>query len=809
MTSLLHDARTALRALARRPGLTGVAVGTVALAVAANTAIFSVVNGALLRPLPLPDADRLVTMDVRAHTGYLISLSIPNYRDWRDRGRSFDAFAAAAGFGFTLTGRGPARVVDARAVVGDYFAMFGLRPLLGRVLTPAETPAHAGGERLAVLGHAFWQQQFGGDPAIVGQAITLDGNPFTVAGVLPAGAGFPTPAVDLYVPMAIATRLPWDDRGSSFGTRGFARLAPGVTVEEAARDLDRVGRELRAEEGETVAVPEVRSLASYYQSGATRPLWILMAAVGFALLIAVANVGNLLLARAEDRQRELAVRSALGAGRWRITRLLLAEALVLAAAGGVLGAGLAYAAVGGIARMLPADFPALLRSQVRVDVTVLGFGLLLALMSGVVFGLIPALRAAGVSRERALRSGSRTTSGGGTLRAALVVGEVALALVLLVGAGLMARSLGRLSRVDKGFAADGVLTGSVPAPDARSAGPERWEAFYTALRDEAAALPGVTDAGLALLLPLSDRSWELQIHPAGVPVRPETGQSVLFNIVSPEYFGALRVPILRGRGFRPADRQGGGPVAIIDETMAERYWPGEDPIGRQITFESDSAGAPVYRTVVGVAANVRHYELEQPSRIQVYIPFAQPGGRAGVSLRLVLRTTGDPSRLIAPLRDVVARLDAEAPLSDARPLDELVAGALAADRAMTRLLTAFGAAALALAALGIFGVMSYAVTRRTREIGIRMALGAAGGDVLWWIGSRALRLTAGGVAIGLAAAAALTRLLRGLLFEVSPLDPVVLAAAAAVLAGTALLAAYLPARRATRVDPIAALSAEG
>jgi putative ABC transport system permease protein len=808
VTPFRHDLRAAVRALSRRPGLTTVAVGTIAIAIAANTAIFSVVNGALLRPLPLPEVERLVTMDVRAHTGFLISLSIPNYRDWRDRSRSFDAFAASAGWGFVFTGRGAARVVSGQAVVGDYFGMFGMQPLVGRVLTAAELPGHAGGERLVVLGHAFWQQHLGADPGVVGQTLTLDGNPFAVVGVLPPGVGFPTPTAEFYVPMAAMSDLPWDDRTSSFGTRGFARLAPGVALAEAARDLDRVGRELRAEAGDDVALPEVRSLASYYVSGTTERIWILMGAVGFVLLIAVANVGNLLLARAEDRHRELAVRSALGAGRWQITRLLLTEAMVLAVAGGVAGAGLAYVAVGGLLQLLPADFPALLRGQVRVDVTVLSFGVLLALLSGVAFGIAPALRAGRIGLEGALKSGTRATRRSGALRSAFVVGEVALALVLLVGAGLMVRSLERLSRVDKGFEAGGVLTGAVAISDARYPDRERWRAFYAQLRDEAAELPGVRAAGLALLLPLSNRSWELRIHPAGVPVLRETGQSVLYNVVSPEYFDVLRVPILRGRAFQQADREGGDPVAIIDETMAERFWPGADPIGQQVTFESDSAGAPLYRTVVGVAANVRHYELAEPSRIQVYVPFAQTGSRWGMGLRLVLRTDGEPATLVTPLREVVTRLDPEAPLSSTRPLDEFVAGALAADRAMTRVLAAFGAGALALAALGIFGVMSYAVTRRTREIGIRMALGAARGDVLRWVGGRTLRLTLGGVAIGLGAAVALTRLLRRMLFEVSPLDPVILGGVTVVLTAVALLAAYLPARRATRVDPVAALNTE-
>jgi len=808
MSVFLRDLRTALRALVRRPGFTAVTVGTIALAIAANTAIFSVVNGALLRPLPLPQARRLTTMDVRAHTGFLISLSIPNYRDWRDRSRSFDAFSGAAGWSFTLTGRGDAREVNGRLVVGDFFEMFGLRPVLGRVPSAEEAPAHAGAARVLVLGHRFWQQQLGGDPGIVGQALTFDGEPFTVIGVLAPGLGFPSPREDFYAPMGGLPRLPWDDRRSSFGTTGFARLAPGVTLESAARDLDRVGREVRSEEGPDVALPELRSLTSYFVGDADTQLWVLMGAVGFVLLIAIANVGNLLLARGEDRQRELALRAALGAGRASLTRLLLSEALLIALVGGALGAGLAYVAVAGLVQLLPQALPELVRSQVRVDGAVLLFGVALALASGAVFGLAPALRARRAVSDRALGSGTRATRRDGALRSAFVVGEVALALVLLAGAGLMVRSLDRLRHVDKGFDAAGVLTAEVPASPMRYPTPEQWRGFYTRLRDEAIAVPGVRSAAVALLLPLGGRSWELRIHPAGVPVTRETGQSVLFNVVSPEYFDALGVPLLEGRGFSEADREGGDPVAIVDETMAAQFWPEDDPIGRQVTFETDSAGTPLYRTVVGVAANVRHYELEAPSRIQVYVPLAQSGRRWGMSLRLVLKAGGEPTALVVPLRRIVTRLDPDAPLADVRPLDAFVGDALAANRAMTRVLTAFGAGALALAALGIFGVMSYAVSRRTREIGIRIALGARNADVFAWVGRRALRLTLLGIGLGLLAALGVTRVLRGMLFEVSPLDPAILVATTVGLAGVAMLAAYLPARRATRVDPVTVLNAE-
>jgi putative ABC transport system permease protein len=381
-----------------------------------------------------------------------------------------------------------------------------------------------------------------------------------------------------------------------------------------------------------------------------------------------------------------------------------------------------------------------------------------------------------------------------------------LALIVLVGAGLLLESLNRLGRVDKGFDPDGVLTAAVPTEASDRAG---WWRFYHDLREQAAALPGVRNAGLALLLPLSHRSWELGVYPEGAPTTPETVQSVLYNVVSPEFFVALGVPIVRGRDFTAADRDGSTLVAIVDESMAQRFWPGADPIGKRVTIEQDSAKQPVYRTIVGVTKNVRHYELETPSRIQVYVPADQTYLRWGMNFRLVLKTDGPPARLIAPLRDLVTRLDPNAPLTGVETEERYVDDALARPRAMTRVLAVFAAGALALAALGIFGVISYDVTRRTREIGIRMALGAASRDVLRWIVARALRLTVLGLVLGLAGAVVLTRMLRSMLFEVSPLDPVILAGSGVGLAAIALGAACLPAIRATRIDPMAVLNEEG
>ena len=811
MATFSSELRLAVRSLARRPGFAAVAVGTIALAVAANTAMFSIVNAVLLRPLPFPAAEELVLIDSRGTTGFLASISIPNYRDWRNRSRVFHSFSASAPWGLTLTGRGQAEVLEVEALLGDVFGTLRLRPLLGRLPTAAET--EPGSEAAAVLSYGFWQNRFGGDPAILGQTMVLDERPYVIIGVLPAGAGFPSPEVQVYVPMGTLPDLPWNDRDSGFGTRAIARLAPGVTLDAARRDLERVGREVREIAGAHASQPELRSLIAYYLDDVRRPLWVLMGGVTFVLLVAVANVGNLLLARGEDRRHELAVRTALGAGRSALARLLLTEAMVIAVTGGVLGAALAYAALGALVPLLPTEVPAGLAQRIAVDRTVLVFAIGLSLVAGTLFGLLPALRAARTAPGGALKSGARTTDpGAARVRAVLVVVETAVALVLLVGAGLLLRSLDRLQKVDKGFQAERVLTVGVAPSDALIPDRQSWRAFYADALERVQALPGVQNAALSLLLPLSSRSWELGIHPEGVPVLPETRESVLYNVVSPEYFETLGVPIVRGRGFAPADRDDAPLVAVIDETMAQRFWPGEDPIGKRVTFETSGAGGegePVYREVVGVTKNLRHYQLETPSRIQVYVPFAQTYRRCCMYLRLVLKTDSPPLQLVAPVRDLIATLDPNAPLVGVRTLDSYVGEALGRSRLVSRVLAGFGAAALALAALGVFGVMSYSVTRRRREIGIRIALGATAGDVLRWIGSGTLRLVLLGAGLGLVGAALLTRTVARLLYEVSPLDPAIYATVTAVLLAVAVVAVWWPARRATRVDPVTVLNLEG
>jgi putative ABC transport system permease protein len=810
MVSSWRDLRHAARGLRKRPGFTSVVVLTVAVAIAGSTAIFSVINAVLLRPLPFGTPQRLVTLDVRSPQGFLISLSIPNYRDWRERNRVFESFGATAGWGFVLTGRGRAEVVSAEIVLGDFFGTLGMTPALGRLIPDGETGP--GAEPVVVLGHGFWLRSFGGDAAALGHTLVLDERPYTVVGVLAPGVGYPSPDTEVYAPLGVlAPELPWEDRESSFGTRAVARLAPGVTLEAAQRDMDRVGREVRELVGEEAALPEVRTLTDLFVGDVRAELWVLMGAVTFVLLIAAVNVANLLLARGEDRRREVTVRMALGAGRGAVVRQVLTESLVVAAIGGAVGVLAAALAARLLVPLLPNPVPESLSQRIRVDGAVLRFALELTTATGLLFGLIPAWRASRWSPMQELRTTwQESAPGRQRLRSALVVAEVALALVLLIGAGLMLESLRRLRHVDKGFAAERVLTARVSPSSARSGDEERWRAFYREVLTRARALPGVESAALTLLLPLAGRSWELGILPDNEPFEAGQGRSVLYGIVSPEYFTTLGVPVLRGRGFTAADRDEGAPVAVIDETMAERFWPGEDPIGRRVTFEVAPGSTPenpipVYRTVVGVAKNVRHYELVTPSRIQVYVPFEQTLERWGMGLSLVLRATGSTEALVEPLRREVAAVDGDAVVYEAATVQQYVDADLSATRAVAGMLVAFGLTALLLAGIGIFGVMSYTVVQRRREIGIRIALGARGGDVLRWVAGQSLLLGLSGVAVGLIGAAALSRVLGGLLFGVRPIDPFTYATLGLFLLGVTLLSAYLPARRAARVDPVVVL----
>ncbi|HEX9580236.1 MAG TPA: ABC transporter permease [Gemmatimonadales bacterium] len=813
MLTVRDDVRLAARSLIRRPGYAAVVMLTIALAIAGNAAIFSILKAVLLEPLPYREPDGLVTLDVMSTRGFYVSTSIPNYRDWRDRTEVFERYGGAAGWGFILTGRGQAEVVNAQAVIGDLFGVLGLEPVMGRLFSAAETDP--GAAPVVVLGDRFWRTRFGGDPALVGQTLMLDGRPHTVSGVLAPNVGYPTPEVNLYVPMGSIPDLPFDDRQSGFGTRAVARLKPGVTLVRVQEDLDRATRTIEEDEGRTIEHPEVRSLREFFVGDVDGMIWILAGAVGFVLLIATANVGNLALARGEGRRREVAVRSALGAARGAVVRTLLTESVVLALAGGVAGLAMAYVAVRLAVPLLPDTVPLALRERIGVDLGVAAFTLVLAGITGVIAGVVPALRGSRTELARELREGARGTGGAARqrLRAGLVVTEVALALVLLIGASLMLQSLRNLGSADKGFSAAGVLTAGVPLSDERYGSKERWRAFYQDLAVRAAAMPGVRAAGLALLLPLTQRSWELGVLPDNVPFDWEQNQSVLYNVVSPGYFEAMGISLADGSLFTGTEGDGSEPVAVIDQTMAARFWPGERAVGKRITFEVAEGSTPeqprpVYRTVIGVVRNVRHYELRSPSRIQVYVPLGQTLRRWGMTLSVILKAEVPPASLVPLLAREIERMDPEVPLTRVRALEDYVARDLSGNRAMGSVLTVFGALALALAAVGIFGVMSYVVLQRTREIGIRVALGAAPKQVAVLMARSGFSLAAAGVAAGLLGAAGLSRVLRGLLYDVSPLDPVLYAVLSLLLLTVAGLAVYWPARRAAGVDPVVVLNTD-
>ncbi|MGE0354702.1 MAG: ABC transporter permease [Gemmatimonadales bacterium] len=808
---MLQELRRTARGLARRPLFAAAAIITTALGIGATVTIYSLVKSVLLTPLPFEQPDRLVTIDVRSSYGNLISLSVPNYRDWRDQSRVFSEFAGAAGWSVTETGHGPATVMRGNLVLGPLFQTLGMASAVGRVFSASET--EPGTPPVAVLSYGFWQRRFGGDPGALGRTITLDETPYTVIGVLQPDAGWPSAETDVYLNMGSLPRLPWDTRSSSFGMRAVARLAPGRTPGEAQADLDRVWRSIAATEGDRVAKPEVRTLTDFFVGDVRTELWALLTAVGFLLLIGIVNVANLQLARGEERRRELAIRTALGARRAGLMRLLLMENLLLGLAGGAGGLALALIAVRAVVPALAGSVPQALQDRIGLDGHVVLFALGLSLVAGILFGLVPALRASGVQPSAGLTTASRSTTGAGRLNRSLVAVEVALALVLLIGAGLAVRSLRNLRATDTGFVADGVLTARVDFPSSVYGTAGRWLGFQRDLLERVSRLADVQSAAMSLEVPLGQRSWEMRTLPEGAGL-DEDGQHTLFNMVTPDWFRAMGVPILAGRGFTAEDREDAVPIAIIDETMAERLWPGENPLGKRIYMGErppDWAGGPdslLYRQVVGITRNVRHYTVAEPSRPQAYIPVDQAYNRWGTSLYVILRAAGDPERLAPDLRREVAALDPDVAVSAVLPERTYVDQNLSSSRIMGALLGGFSTLALVLAAIGIFGVMAYSVSRRTRELGIRLALGGSPARLIGGVIRSGLSACGIGVVAGLAGALYLTRLLAGLLYGVKPVDPLTYGALAAVMLGVAFLASWLPARNIGRIDPVQVLSEE-
>jgi len=802
MERLIQDVRYGGRMIWKRPGFAAVVLLTLALGIGANTAIFSVVNAVLLKPLPYRNAERLVWVagNVRGGTDRA-SVSPPDYVDYRAQNTVFEEFATSTSVPnpVNLTGAGePERLTGAR-VTANYFRAFGVEPALGRVFGADEE--RAGPAQVAVLSDGLWRRRFGGDPSVVGKTLTLDGRAVTVVGIAPPEFQYPADT-ELWLPLDFSD--PEMEIRAAHFLRPIGLLKKGVTLEQARAETDLIARRLEEQYPETNEGWSLNLVPLQEQvvGGVRTSLWVLLGAVGFVLLIACANVSNLMLARAAARRRELALRTALGASRWRVARQQLTESVLLSLAGGAAGLLLASWGVDVLVALGAGDIP---RSrEIGVDGRVLAFTAALSVLTGLAFGLLPALRSSRPDLNEVLKDAGRGTSGPGRgrVRSALVVAEIALALTLLVGAGLLIKSFVGLRSVNPGFDPANVLTVRIDLARARYAKPEQAAAFFGELQRRVAGLPGVEAAGMISELPLSGQPNDMYFHVAGRPP-PTASETVTadYRRVNHDYFRAMRIPLLRGRGFREQEVTGDAKVIVINEALARNFFPDEDPLGRRLVI---NFGVPEEFEIVGVARDVRHSSLEGEVYQMMYVPTLRFG-----RTNLVVRTTSsDPLALATAVRGAVAAVDRDQPVSAVRTMEEVVSGSVAQQRFRTLLLAAFAGVALLLAGVGIYGVIAYSVTHRTHEIGIRMALGAGAFDILKLVVGQGMALALAGVAVGLLASLALTRVLSSLLFGVTATDTVTFAAVSLLLVAVSLLACYVPARRATKVDPMVALRYE-
>ena len=808
-----QDLRFGARMLRRNPGFAAVAVLTLALGIGANAAIFSVVNAVLLRPLPWRDPDRAVMIWSKWTAFDKTWVATGEVVDYRRRSKTLAEIAAWGDGQVNLTGDGdPERVASAN-VTANVFSVLGVHPMIGRHFAAAEDVPN--GPNVAVLGFGLWQRRYASDPSVVGRTILINGRPYEVLGVMPSEFVLPT---DFQNPEPTQLWMPlqMDPASTDHGSHGLyaaARLAPGATVAQAAAELSDIAKALTREGFYPVQMQfdtVVLSLTDEVVGNVRRAVWLLFGAVGFLLLIACANVANLLLARAEARQREIAVRSALGAAGWRVLQQLLTESLVLSAISAVVGLGLAYAGVRFLAWWNPANIPRV--AGVSLDARVLIFTTGVALLTGIVFSLVPALRAIRSDLTESLKEGGQNASTGGArqnFRNALVVLEMALAVILLVGAGLMLRSLWALQRVPLGFDPTGVLTIRIALPAASYEKPEQVVLFFQQLMERVQQLPGVRAAGAARSLPLGSPIGDFGLMVEGYDPPPGTNAKGDWQIVTDGYLDAMGERVVRGRGIQPSDTTDSMLVGLINEEMARLYWNGRDPIGGRMKV----GGAPdrPWVTIVGIVANVRHNGITDVVKEKFYIPHAQWHKATGFPIRamtLVIRSDGNPGALVGPTRQAVRALDSSLPVANVRTMENVVGAALSTPRFTGILLSSFAVLALVLSAVGIYGVLSYLVNRRTREIGIRVAIGAGRTEVLQLILRSGMLLALLGVAIGVGVAVFASRVMAGLLHEVSPLDPLTFSAVGIVLAAVAFIASLVPAWRATRVDPVVALKAE-
>lgn len=824
MDTLRQDLAYASRRLAHAPGFSLVAVATLAIAIGANTAIFSVVHAVLLRPLPFADPDRLVWVwENNPQRGIPRRQVAPAaYAAYRDRAGVFTNLGASTDWMSSLTGAGEPESISGYRFSGNFFSILGVPARLGRTLGPED--ARAGHDRVVVLADSLWRRRFGSDPGVIGRAITLDDESYTVVGVMPTSFGHP-PNAEMWAPLVLegaqATAA-----GPRF-IRMIGRLKPGVQVEQATSAVAGVAAALAAADAENQGGWRAAAspIASRYTGDIKPALLVLLGAVGFVLLIAAANVGNLLLARAADRGREVAIRASLGAGRGRLVRQFLVESVLLAAIGGVAGLFLAFWGVNVLKGLFPTTIANLAiprMEQIHVDGPVLAFALVLSVVTGIAFGLAPALHASRAALGETLRESGRGTTEGREhrrFRSALVVSEVALALVLTTGAALMIRSFAHLQGGNLGFDPSGVTTARVLLPGRRSAGgaprpgeprygaPEKRRAFFDHVLARLRETPGVEAAGATTFLPLSGWSggqgFEIEGRP---PAAPAEEVVAIPQSVNEDYFRAMRIPVLRGRGISATDAATAPPVVVLNQATARRFWRGEDPVGRRIGWREGGPQDPIkWREVVGVVGDVRHHGLAADPEPELYLSYAQ-----SPSALICLTVRMSPGRSLAAqaIQQAVWSFDKDQPVLAVMPLDQLAAESITMRRVSTLLLGFFAGVAVSLAGLGLYGVMAHAVARRTHEIGIRMAIGARASDVLAMIVRRGVVLAAIGAGLGLIASLALSRLLTSLLYGVSPTDPYSFAGVALFLLAVAATASYIPGRRAARVDPVVALRSE-
>ncbi|MEN3330906.1 MAG: hypothetical protein V7641_271 [Blastocatellia bacterium] len=812
MQNLWLDIRYGFRLFVKKPGFTLIVVLTLALGIGANTAIFGIINTVLMHPLPFREPHRLVMLwETNLEEGVSQDqVSPPNLRDWRDQSQVFDGVAAFASTNFTLTGLDETEKINGSQITPELLPLLGVNPIKGRVFASDE--GQPGRDQVVLVAQGLWQRRFGADPNLVSKTITLDGKTYEVVGIMPAGFEFPkwlepvgsknATKAELWTPLSLNNEDA-NKRGARY-LSAIARLKPGVTAAQAQAALVPIAQDLQEkyQENQGYSVTVV-PLQKQVVGRVERALLIFFGAIILVLLIACTNVANLLLARAAARQKEMAIRAALGGSRWQLIRQLMTESLLLGLAGGLAGLLVAYWAI----KFIVASFPDMIprANEITIDARVFGFTILLSLLTGLLFGITPTLQTLKTDLSEPLKEGGRGSTEGlnrNRTRSILVVAEVALALILLVGAGLLIKSFLRLTSVELGFNTDNLIAMRVALPQSKYKQPYQKEAFFKQLTSRIESLPGMQSVAMTTNLPLSGTNMSFRFMIEGRPAPPTEILLAQYHAISPNYFRTMGIELRQGREFNEQDEAEAQPVVIVNETLARRFFPDEDPVGKRLKI---TYGKPLPRQIVGVIKDVKHQGLESSSQEELYVPYAQ---NPWAFMTLVARTQAEPKDIAAALKSEVWAIDRDQPIDRIKSVEELVADSVSRPRFYARLLGLFAALAMILAAVGIYGVISYSVSQRTHEIGIRMALGAQQRDVLLLIIKQGLMPTLIGIAIGLTAAAGLTHLMASLVFGVSVTDPLTFIAVSLLLVGIALLACYIPARRAARVDPLIALRYE-